>query len=561
MRDSSGSIVTNPLTVFRSILVTKLSIASRSSFSTKLSTAPSRPSGLRMSRFCACRYSCTSLPTSTFSSRSTAIRPSSSTSTYALLPLAASPSPPPASAAEALALGELQHFLGIRHLAGKLLAEALRVADLLVGVLDAQAYQGQRHLALWVALLELALGPVDETTDALAQQLDDVAAFRRQSSLFEFFRQHHVVHHKRTHRLERDGFDEKVGFLDVDNGDALFDGLALAEAGGDAAAGLGDVVALLGDRLRLDHLLVFVAPHHQVDRVVEHGFGHACLGIVRHAILVHAQNVEPRVWILLRPIHAHAVGAQLKVHALVLDVAHAVQREPRVALLQQHWKVVAGQGAVVGVAEQLHGNRLVSERILAQQGHCLMERRSTRLVLVKQIASEQDEIHIVLHRELEDLLECADRVLPAHGVALHVADVVIGGEHDLDVVRLALGRKRRRWQLLLCGVHLVGELIRLAMSRTIVEEEDAPGQGADCNGCGGMREEESEEMSLMTPPWKTQPVRKLRRGAGGIPTRVSRPRPTPLSPLLLAAKNALEPASLLLASGGSSQPITFDLNH
>lgn len=57
---------------------------------------------------------------------------------------------------------------------------------------------------------------------------------------------------------------------------------------------------------------------------------------MRRPILMNAQDVEPIILTLLRPIHPNAIRSQLVMHALILDVAHAVERDFGITLLQQH---------------------------------------------------------------------------------------------------------------------------------------------------------------------------------------------------------------------------------
>lgn len=62
-------------------------------------------------------------------------------------------------------------------------------------------------------------------------------------------------------------------------------------------------------------------------------------------------NIEPRL-LVPRHKHANAVAPQLKVHALILDVADPVQAEMGVALAQQYG---AHRDAVTGRVRVGHG--------------------------------------------------------------------------------------------------------------------------------------------------------------------------------------------------------------
>lgn len=55
-----------------------------------------------------------------------------------------------------------------------------------------------------------------------------------------------------------------------------------------------------------------------------------------------------------------------------------------------------------------------------------MQRSSSRLVLVKEIADEEQHVDFMVSRELEDFPECLYGISPSHRVSFIVADVVIG---------------------------------------------------------------------------------------------------------------------------------------
>lgn len=55
-----------------------------------------------------------------------------------------------------------------------------------------------------------------------------------------------------------------------------------------------------------------------------------------------------------------------------------------------------------------------------------MQRSSSRLVLVKEIADEEEHVDFMVSRELEDFPECLYGISPSHRVSFIVADVVIG---------------------------------------------------------------------------------------------------------------------------------------
>ena len=78
------------------------------------------------------------------------------------------------------------------------------------------------------------------------------------------------------------------------------------------------------------------------------------------------------------------------------------------------------------VTEHSEAHRPVSDAVLPQELHGAVQHRARGLVVVEEVPSLKDEIHIVALRQLEYLLERVDRVLPTFGVFLSIANVVIG---------------------------------------------------------------------------------------------------------------------------------------
>lgn len=60
-----------------------------------------------------------------------------------------------------------------------------------------------------------------------------------------------------------------------------------------------------------------------------------------------------------------------------------------------------------------------------------MKRRSGGLVLVEEIADEQEHVHFVVSSQLQDFLERLDGVPTSHWISLIVADVIVCRYQDL----------------------------------------------------------------------------------------------------------------------------------
>lgn len=86
------------------------------------------------------------------------------------------------------------------------------------------------------------------------------------------------------------------------------------------------------------------------------------------------------------------------------------------------------------VAEYLELERLVAKTEIAKNLLTLGETITRGLVLVKQIAAQQYEIDLLDFGQLERLLERHERVGAALGIALHVAQMVVGGHQNLERV-------------------------------------------------------------------------------------------------------------------------------
>lgn len=70
---------------------------------------------------------------------------------------------------------------------------------------------------------------------------------------------------------------------------------------------------------------------------------------------------------------------------------------------------------------------LLVQRILAGHG------------VVEEVTSQQNHVHILGHRQFQDLLEGRETVLAAHRVFFAIAQVVVGSHQDANhVVRILL---------------------------------------------------------------------------------------------------------------------------
>ena len=78
------------------------------------------------------------------------------------------------------------------------------------------------------------------------------------------------------------------------------------------------------------------------------------------------------------------------------------------------------------VTEHPEAHWPVAHAVLTQELHSAVQDRARGLVVVEQVPSLKDEVHLVLLGQLEYLLERVDRVLPTYGVLLSIANVVVG---------------------------------------------------------------------------------------------------------------------------------------
>ena len=82
-----------------------------------------------------------------------------------------------------------------------------------------------------------------------------------------------------------------------------------------------------------------------------------------------------------------------------------------------------------------------------------MQASPARLVLVKEVSSEEEHVDLVLDCELEDLLKGDEAVSPADGISFSVPNVVIRGQQDLQRKRVSerqRGLRERRARARLC---------------------------------------------------------------------------------------------------------------
>lgn len=104
---------------------------------------------------------------------------------------------------------------------------------------------------------------------------------------------------------------------------------------------------------------MLVTPDNEVHAVIEHAFRNRLLGTMSHTaeqrendvyekmveqssmlafvipILVKEQYIEPFV-LVSRHVHADSVAPKLEMHALVLDVAYAIQAKESAALAEEN---------------------------------------------------------------------------------------------------------------------------------------------------------------------------------------------------------------------------------
>lgn len=87
------------------------------------------------------------------------------------------------------------------------------------------------------------------------------------------------------------------------------------------------------------------------------------------------------------------------------------------------------------IAQHLQLTRLLSVAIHPQASHDLVHGLARRLVLVEEIASEQDHVDIAFFRQAHDLMEGLPAVIATDGIAFVVADMVVGRDENTDRVR------------------------------------------------------------------------------------------------------------------------------
>lgn len=82
------------------------------------------------------------------------------------------------------------------------------------------------------------------------------------------------------------------------------------------------------------------------------------------------------------------------------------------------------------IAKQLDLDGFVAEGVFAEESSYLVETFSRRLILVKQIPTEENKIHIFLYSQPQNLFEGVDRILTAYWVALHIPNMVVRREQN-----------------------------------------------------------------------------------------------------------------------------------
>jgi hypothetical protein len=203
---------------------------------------------------------------------------------------------------------------------------------------------------------------------------------------------------------------------------------------------------------------------------------------MRVVVLVDRQEIEEIGLLLAWPVEPDLVVPEGAVHALVPDVAQAVQGQLGFPFLQQdrlHMDVVRlgnatevvdqpghlqqvegtivavaarvvvipvdrehgdgdvdvgilvvdmGEGALEdfgGIAQKLELAGFHAKAVLSQRAHDLVHGLSRWLVVVEEVAAEQDHVDILSAGELHDLVKGAPAVILANGISLLKADMVI----------------------------------------------------------------------------------------------------------------------------------------
>lgn len=108
---------------------------------------------------------------------------------------------------------------------------------------------------------------------------------------------------------------------------------------------------------------------------------------------------------------------------------------PSTAISKNPQEMASPLKVLTRVAQHLELTRLVAEAIHSQGPHHLIHRLAGRLVLVEQVAGEEDHVHVALLRETHDLVEALPAIVAPDGVAFVVSYMVVCRDEDADRVR------------------------------------------------------------------------------------------------------------------------------
>lgn len=92
---------------------------------------------------------------------------------------------------------------------------------------------------------------------------------------------------------------------------------------------------------------------------------------------------------------------------------------------------------LAAIAQHLQLTRLVAQTVGPETVHDLIHRLSRRLVLVEEIAGEQDHIHVPLLSSGHDLVEGFPTIIAADRVSLAIANMIVCRNQNAN--RIAVG--------------------------------------------------------------------------------------------------------------------------
>lgn len=87
---------------------------------------------------------------------------------------------------------------------------------------------------------------------------------------------------------------------------------------------------------------------------------------------------------------------------------------------------------LAAVAQHLQLARLIAETVGAKTAHDLIHGLPGRLVLMKEVASEENHVYVPLLCRDHDLVERLPAVISTDGITFTIADMVVCGYQDAD---------------------------------------------------------------------------------------------------------------------------------